>query len=343
MLADADRIANPVDMTLALAEQGQDLQAALELTACILFAALAAALAQKLRTARRGVPPEASPNQQPLLSGAPSPNEGRRMRRFLLGGLLGASSLRCLAFAFALCLSGSLGHALVSSLDTHQLMWLMDLVLMLPAMCFLSAFSLVILFWAKVHYTTTMTPMPALDYVFISINAGVYALIVVVAVCSFATRKYNILRVYMICSIGLLSLLSSTALFYYGIIVWYGLFDKARKTESDKRLTKRVLVLTIACPAALLGQSVCYMVWAVIAGATMGPLPVWENVLLCLCSEWLPSAIIVLTHQQLQQGAEDLPEDSDSEGTVLSEGPATPVARLGMPHEVTWKQIYPQP
>merc|ERR1719174_731213 len=198
------------------------------------------------------------------------------MRRMLMLVLLGASSTRCCALGAALVLGGNLGFA--PSLEPRQQKWLMDLVMMSPTVIFLSALSVVVLFFSQVYYTTMMTPMPMLEYVFLGINVSCYVLIAVVAGCSYVLLEYNIFREFMIIFIGFSSLFVAFSLFYYGMVVWSTLSEKTRKRPASQRLTKRVFALSTVCPGALLAQGSVYLVWTVMAGTHVNSFPVWENV-----------------------------------------------------------------
>lgn len=197
----------------------------------------------------------------------------------------------------------------------------------------------------------TMTPLPMLERIFVVFNICCYFLIIAVASCSYFLHMYNMFRVYMICTVGLLSLFVSFSLFYYGFIVWSELSDGARKHPLSKRLTNRVLVLTIVCPATLLLQGAAYILWAVMAGNHINSIPLWENVGVSLLAEWLSSIIVLVMLQAFQQpsatlgqgaASEPLCDSSDSEAPLLSQQ-ITPPISLNSPQGGTWKQIYPQP
>jgi hypothetical protein len=126
---------------------------------------------------------------------------GIRSRRWLMSLLVAANGVRCLALVASVVLQ----HYITASMTERwpgQLEWLIDLLLVLPTVLFLSVFSVLALFWAKVHYTVRMEPMPMLDTAGLGINIGGYVLVIVIAVCTFALQAWDFLLQYLLCVIG---------------------------------------------------------------------------------------------------------------------------------------------
>merc|ERR1712241_23367 len=104
------------------------------------------------------------------------------MRRHLVTGLLIANLLRCLSLTGELFAQNGSSPVFLRSLSREQLQWVWDLVTLSPALVFLSTFSVVVLFWAQLHYTTTISPLHLLDCLFICLNVACYILVGAIAV-----------------------------------------------------------------------------------------------------------------------------------------------------------------
>lgn len=280
--------------------------------------------------------------------GAAPVNAGTRMRCYLALCLFAANVVRCLALAAQLALQEGLLHGLVTEeLTPGQLQWVWDLISLLPAVVFLSAFSVVVLFWAQLHYTTTIVPLPLLDCLFVCVNIAGYLLVAAIAVCTFVLKAYDHLRTYMTCIIGFLNAVVSLSLFYYGLMVVSELAEMTRKKLPGKRLTLRILVLSVACPITLLARGATYLAW----GLSLAKPSPMADLCLCLACEWLPSVVALVVVNPLQQRAgpgsptDSLDDSTDSEAhaPLLHDEPQTPPRSLAGAPGGTWKQLYPQP
>lgn len=271
-------------------------------------------------------------------------NTGVQMRRTLVIGLLVANAVRCISLAIELGLKDQVALPFLEGWPAEQLRWVRDLVALLPAVVFLSAFSVVVLFWAQLHYTTTIVPLPLLDCLFICVNIACYLLVAAVAVCTYLLHAYSHLRTYMICIIGFLNATVAVAFGYYGLMVVSELAETSRKKMPGKRLTLRVMVLSVACPLALLVRGGCYLTW----GLTLGQPSALADFSLSLVGEWFPSAVALAVINPLQRGGaksstDPLEDSTDSEAPLLPEQPPTPRRNVEGAPGLTWKQLYPQP
>lgn len=286
--------------------------------------------------------------------GRPSPaaaspvNKGMQMRRTLVIFLLVANLARCLSLLAERALAAGGPVPLIEDWGPQRRGWLSDLVALLPAVVFLSAFSVVVLFWAQLHYTTTIVPLPLLDCLFVCMNIACYLLVAAIAVCTFVLQAYSHLRTYMICIIGCLNAAVAVSFLYYGLMVVSALAETARKKLPQKRLTPRVVALSVVCPIALVIRGAWYLAW----GLSLGK-PSWEiDLALYVIGEWLPSVLALVILSPLQTGgirtaadAAAADDSTDSEAPLLQGDSAAPSQRalVGGAPGLTWKQLYPQP
>merc|ERR1711874_431599 len=112
------------------------------------------------------------------------------MRRHLITGLLIANGSRCISISVELYVQDGTSPTFLQHLSPDQLKWLWDLLTLLPAMAFLSTFSVVVLFWAQIHYTTTISPLQLLDCLFVCLNIACYILIGAIAVTTYLLGAY---------------------------------------------------------------------------------------------------------------------------------------------------------
>lgn len=276
---------------------------------------------------------------------------GAKMRRKLVTGLLVANVVRCLALVAELCAQEGAGPSFLQELSLDQLQWLWDLITLLPAVVFLSTFSVVVLFWAQLHYTTTITPLQLLDCLFVCLNIACYVLVVAIAVTTFLLGAYTHLRIYMLCIIGFLNLVVALSFFYYGLMVVLGLKDIARKKSPNKRLVLRVIVLLVVCPVALVSRSGCYLAWGTGMANPGGRSRLWIlDLVLCLIGEWFPTVVALAVLQPLLPSneskvpspSESLDDSTDSEAPLLQDAAPSPTLNLAS-GAANWKQLYPQP
>jgi len=282
---------------------------------------------------------------RPGVAGASPINTGLQMRRSLVAILLVANLVRCMALIAELCFEEHVHMPFMDRLDAGQQGWVRDLVALLPAIVFLSAFSVVVLFWAQLHYTTTIVPLPLLDCLFVCVNIACYLLVAAIAVCTFLLQAYSHLREYMICIIGFLNAIVALSFLHYGFTVVSELAETARKKLPGKRLTHRVMILSVVCPLSLLVRGVWYIAW----GLALGRPSMSVDFVLCLVGEWLPSVVTLVVLSPLQRGgarspSESVDDSTDSEAPLLQDDSSTPQRALaGGAPGLTWKQLYPQP
>lgn len=301
---------------------------------CFCFFALTSLLAA--RTLAR--------TSKPSFTGASAVNTGMQTRRSYVMGLLAANLVRCLSISLEFAVQTDAPMPFLNRLDREQLQWMRDLIAFLPGFVFISAFSVVVLFWARLHYTTMIVPLQLMDYLFVCINIVCYLLVAAIAVCTFLLKAYSHLETYMISIIGFLNVVVAISFFYYGLMVVSELAEISRKKLPGRRLTSAVMALSVACPIAFLVRGVCYLAW----GFSAGHPSQFADLAICLASEWFPSVVALTILNRLQpcgrKSLEDPLDDStDSEAPLLrDDSPTVPASPAGAPG-FTWKQLYPQP
>mmetsp|Transcript_101419 Transcript_101419/g.295508 ORF Transcript_101419/g.295508 Transcript_101419/m.295508 type:complete len:337 (-) Transcript_101419:183-1193(-) len=282
--------------------------------------------------------------------GRPSPasaspvNTGMRMRRRLVVWLLAASAVRSLSLAAELALREGASSGLLDRWEPSQRRWLGDLVALLPALLFLSAFSMVVLVWAQLHYTTTIVSLPLGDCLFVCINVACYLLVAVIAACTFLLRAYGHLWIYVTCIVGFLNMLVALSFLYYGLMVVLELRETSRRRSPGRRLTERVVVLLVVCPAALLLRGGCYLAW----GLSLAEPSRLADLLLCFASEWLPAMAALAVLNPLKKvvspiSPSDTLHDSTDSEPLLHEDATPPPQNFAGASGMTWKQLYPHP
>eukprot|EP00913_Durusdinium_trenchii_P016398 g15414.t1 len=170
---------------------------------------------------------------------------GVRMRRLLAMGMFGASIVRCCSLLMEIeNKEGNLSS--LQQLGSRQVQWLWDLISLLPAVVFMSAFSVVVAFWAQLHYIISVVSLPLLDCFVVWLNVACYFLVVVVVVGTYLLCAYEHLRAYLSCLIGFLYATLSWSLLYYGIMIMNQLGDALRKGHPAQLPMLRVGLVSVA-------------------------------------------------------------------------------------------------
>mmetsp|Transcript_8414 Transcript_8414/g.15054 ORF Transcript_8414/g.15054 Transcript_8414/m.15054 type:complete len:327 (-) Transcript_8414:48-1028(-) len=217
-----------------------------------------------------------------------------------------------------------------------------DFVMILPDLLFLSAFSVVVCSWVKVHFTTHMMYFPILVIVFVALNVGAYVIILTEAVTIVALKLYARFWTYLACSVGALHIIVSSCFAYYGFIVVYELADLIRKKCAGRHIIHRIVLLCAVCPGAVCGRGVAYIAWGILEVQ-----PTFlEKLLMTVVGEWLPSVVLMGVLSPLTNmswATADLTEHStESDSPLLShEQPILPTLSGEDSHR--WKQLYPAP
>lgn len=263
---------------------------------------------------------------------------GLRMRRLLAMGIFAASVVRCLSLLMEIeNQEGNLST--LHELGPRQVQWLWDLISLLPAVAFMSAFSVVVAFMAQLHYIMSMVSLPLLDCFVVWLNVACYFLVLAVAVGTYLLCAYEHLRAYLSCLIGFLYAVLSWSLMYYGIMIMNQLGDALRKGHPAQLPVLRVLLVSVLCPLMLLIRAVCMICW----GCSMASPSTSVDLILCLCSEWFPAVVIELSlipaHTFVM--AEDFALLDSSESEVSAVGLQEPL--LESRDADIWKQLYPAP
>mmetsp|Transcript_78765 Transcript_78765/g.218935 ORF Transcript_78765/g.218935 Transcript_78765/m.218935 type:complete len:335 (+) Transcript_78765:88-1092(+) len=280
---------------------------------------------------------------RPGHSGSSPVVTGMRTRKGLIVRLLVASAARCLAIAAELALNGA--HRRSNEflgLDAVQQNWALDLLEFVPAFAFLSAFSVIVLFWAQLHYTTNMVPFPLSDCVFFFLSVASYILLFVITLCTLLLKVYSHFCTYVMSVVGFLNIAVAVSMLYYGILVAWELHETAKNKLPGKHLGIRVMLISVVCPGALLVRGGCYMGW----GIGLGKRSKLLELVFCLVGEWLPLVLALAILSFFQGGAikpstASLDDSTDSEAPLLTE--SEPMPQLTGVLGANWKQLYPAP
>lgn len=276
------------------------------------------------------------------LPGSLAVNFGVKMRRLLVIGLLFASVARCIAIATVFSLQRGL-FSWREDLEPKLLKWVEDLLWLVPSVFYLSAFSLVGLLWAQVHYIASMSPPPHLHCGVLLANAGVYLVLVALAVGTFCLPSLRVqLRGCLLVLVGAVNIVVAFFISYYGFQVWNQLADTAKKRLPENRISFRILALSAGCPLLLLACGIYDIGYEV----TNGHPKLFVDVGMCVVGEWMPSVVALCVLNPLQQSGENpvdlLGDSTDSEHPLLQDDATSPQMSLS-DQGVTWKQLYPQP
>jgi len=270
---------------------------------------------------------------------------GMCRRRFMVGGLLAANIVRCISLAAEMLLQSHACPWITKGLSYKQVLWLEDLIWLMPATLFLSVFSLVVFFWASLHYTATIAPVQMLDWAFICMNLVCFVLLIVVAVSTFAFKAYDHFWSYMICVLGLVNFVVGISLGYYGVVLTQELSDTAKRKLPTRFLLPRAMLLSIVCPCGLFVRGFVYIAWDLSLGRPSFLL----DLVLCGISEWVPSVCILAAllpiSESVRSSVDGLDDSTDNESPLLRSAATPPTQQKnfpGMPGR-GWKQLYPRP
>lgn len=182
--------------------------------------------------------------------------------------------------------------------------WSLDLLRTLPSLVYLSSYSVVVLFWAHVYYTSILISTPQIVSFFILINTVIYGLYISGMVISLFSNLLSFVTFSMfLLTISYIAI--SISMLYYGIKVVSHLTRRAASgTILRYNVIQRVLFLTVFCPALLFIKGVISGVQCIysIAGVPvhfkiLDKTPVGDSVIFIL-TELLPSIVIVVSFWQ---------------------------------------------
>jgi Protein of unknown function (DUF1084) len=166
---------------------------------------------------------------------------GSRMRYLFLKVLLFANFLRPISIVLELFVVESA----VKSFRT----WFRDVAMTFPSLIFLSAYSVVILFWAQIYKAATLQSSQYLKYVCIFANCLVYIIFTVIVILTLHMNAWKEVREYLLITQSVLYILTSCFLFNYGIKIAGHLSE--RRSAQRKHVIRRILVITCTVPLLL--------------------------------------------------------------------------------------------
>ncbi|EEA06659.1 uncharacterized protein CMU_013340 [Cryptosporidium muris RN66] len=197
------------------------------------------------------------------------------------------------------------GYSSISYKNTDLEMWSFCLLRTFPCLLHLSSYSVVILFWAHVYYTAILINTPYMVFFFVVTNIIVYMLYIVTAILFLVLNHLLTFIPYALFLIGILYILVSISLLYFG---WKVTSHLSRRTSSGTVLRynviQRVLFLTVFCPLLLICRGSLSIMQAVyhITGLPVN-LQIIDNsplgdTCLFLATELLPSIIVLVSFWQ---------------------------------------------
>ncbi|OII71723.1 uncharacterized protein cubi_00530 [Cryptosporidium ubiquitum] len=182
--------------------------------------------------------------------------------------------------------------------------WSLDLLRTLPSLVYLSSYSVVVLFWAHIYYTSILISTPQMISFFIAINTIIYGFYII----GMAVSLFSNLLSFAGFSMFLLAILYisiSISMLYYGIKVISHLTRRAASgTILRYNVIQRVLFLTIFCPILLFirgiisGIQCIYSIIGVPAYFKIfDKTPIGDSLIFIL-TELFPSIVIVVSFWQ---------------------------------------------
>ncbi|KAH8581628.1 uncharacterized protein ELE39_001758 [Cryptosporidium sp. chipmunk genotype I] len=188
--------------------------------------------------------------------------------------------------------------------ETNIEEWSLDLLRTLPSLVYLSSYSVVVLFWAHVYYTSILISTPQMVSFFIVINTIIYGLYIIGVVISLFSNIFSFVTFStFLLTVSYISI--SISMLYYGIKVVSHLTRRAASgTILRYNVIQRVLFLTIFCPVLLFirgvisGVQFIYSVVGVpIYFKLLDKTPIGDSLIFIL-TELFPSIVIVVSFWQ---------------------------------------------
>eukprot|EP00927_Polykrikos_kofoidii_P025419 TRINITY_DN22833_c0_g1_i1.p1 TRINITY_DN22833_c0_g1~~TRINITY_DN22833_c0_g1_i1.p1 ORF type:complete len:412 (-),score=76.13 TRINITY_DN22833_c0_g1_i1:56-1246(-) len=284
----------------------------------------------------------------------PAMAAGARTRRGVVLGFFLATGFRCVSLVVQLQEGGK------QPLRYSQRPWL-TLLELLPTAVFLTAFSLVARFWAWLHNTATMVPMPPLnccciqrtllDCFCIILNVVSYVLIATITVVAVLLGATEHLWTYVSCVLGILNVAVALVILCCGLAMISEVGSVVHKKIPGRRLPLRVMLLTAACPALFMIRGAYYMVWDTLYEHQNRVI----ELVLILLGEWLPTVLTILILNpsrrtsprtlglEASSAVQDESTDSDAGVPLLGDDePPQQRVSLGSPPSSAWHQLYPE-
>ncbi|EAK88822.1 hypothetical protein [Cryptosporidium parvum Iowa II] len=188
--------------------------------------------------------------------------------------------------------------------ETNIEEWSLDLLRTLPSLVYLSSYSVVVLFWAHVYYTSILISTPQMVSFFVAINTIIYGLYIIGMVVSLFSNILSFASISMfLLAISYISI--SISMLYYGIKVVSHLTRRAASgTILRYNVIQRVLFLTIFCPVLLFIRGIIsgvQCIYSIIGFPTYFKIfdktPIGDSVIFIL-TELFPSIVIVVSFWQ---------------------------------------------
>ncbi|CAD2106388.1 conserved protein, unknown function [Plasmodium vinckei] len=116
----------------------------------------------------------------------------------------------------------------------------------IPTYLFLSSFTIIILFWSQVYYSSILVTSQHLKSYYIYINGAGYAINLLFAIIEYLSSSFKNYVYFNYIFEALADYLIAISFLYYGIKVTAKLKEKNKGISQKSRITQRILSLAIA-------------------------------------------------------------------------------------------------
>eukprot|EP00397_Hematodinium_sp_SG-2012_P032101 GEMP01034146.1.p1 GENE.GEMP01034146.1~~GEMP01034146.1.p1 ORF type:complete len:328 (+),score=48.37 GEMP01034146.1:171-1154(+) len=233
--------------------------------------------------------------------------EGLHIRKYFFNLLLVALLLRVASLFLDITLRRNVSHELsqkwssvrtVHPADWRQ--WFDYVVLTLPSLVFMTAFSVVLFFFIHIYFASRFRQQPMLRPVCIFVNVLCYAVYVTICVLTYLLQSWAKFRPYAYFFIGVVHVLEASCTLFFGSLMIMVLHDRAAEASSlssGGRLPGNLVLRTALVTFALSFTPLVFGVHEVLYGLdlampTYGELQRNSSLVLQYClSELLPTII----------------------------------------------------
>eukprot|EP01055_Gregarina_sp_Pseudo9_P000523 Gregarina_sp_Pseudo_9__522@NODE_1335_length_1679_cov_13_101220_g1248_i0_p1_GENE_NODE_1335_length_1679_cov_13_101220_g1248_i0NODE_1335_length_1679_cov_13_101220_g1248_i0_p1_ORF_typecomplete_len371_score20_61DUF1084/PF06454_11/9_7e29_NODE_1335_length_1679_cov_13_101220_g1248_i0381150 len=233
---------------------------------------------------------------------------GEKTRAFFIIFLSIANFVRTLSLLFLFLNPSTYSQPLLLPKDAGDVatidpaVWTHSLLLGLPSVLYLSAYSIIILFWAQVYITARYVNASGLRPCFGFLNVAIYLVLIVVALLTKLLNAYLEFRLYMALLVGVLYTVSAAAFCFFGFRVAFQFSGDSVDREQDTRkaaVVRRILGLSIFCPILFMLRGLFDFAVGLqllpSQGHWGGQLSITWEALIILLSEWVPAALILFS------------------------------------------------
>ena len=219
---------------------------------------------------------------------------GTEMRTLFLKMLAFSNGLRCISILVDILVRHQVKQA---ALSESWKTWVRDVFMDLPTLMFMTAYSVVILFWAQVYYAAVLVQFPLLKFIFIFVNISSYTLFFVILLITLHMEAWTQVRAYLLILVSTLFIVCSCLLFNFGVKIAGHLSERRSIALSRRHIIRRIVVLTASVPfiLAIRGFYGFLVAFNIVEAAPKNISRLVWDVGVCLSTELLPSLLCVFT------------------------------------------------